>query len=60
MERKITLLFFINLQFSCNEWVSDYCLVPNEQFSSISWQKQVTFGWDDYDDDVHFVLNQHA
>jgi len=28
-------------------------------FSAISWQEQVTFGWHD-NDDVHFVLDQHT
>jgi hypothetical protein len=27
-------------------------------FSAISWGEQVTFQWDD--DEVHFVLDQHA
>jgi uncharacterized protein YcaQ len=42
-----------------DEWVSDCCLMPNEQFSAISWREQVTFWWDD-NDDVRFVLDQHA
>jgi uncharacterized protein YcaQ len=53
------------------EWVSDYCLSPNEQFfsyimartsynfSAISWREQVTIWWDD-DDNVHFVLDEHT
>jgi hypothetical protein len=28
-------------------------------FSAISWWEQVIFQWDD-DDEVHFVLDQHA
>ena len=41
------------------EWVSDCCLAPSEQFSATdtSWQEQVTIQWDD---DVWFVLDQHA
>jgi hypothetical protein len=38
-----------------NEWL----LLNVNNFSAISWQEQVTFQWDD-DDDVHFVLDQHA
>jgi hypothetical protein len=30
-----------------------------KQFSAISWQEQVNFQWDD-DDDIRFVLDQHA
>ena len=40
------------------EWVSDCCLTPIQNFSAISWQEQVNFQWDD--DEVHFVLDQHA
>jgi len=30
-------------------------------FSTISWREQVNFQWDDDDDDeIHFVLDQHA
>ena len=29
-----------------------------KKFSALSWQKQVTFRWDD--DDLHFVLDQQA
>jgi hypothetical protein len=29
-------------------------------FQAISWQEHVRFWWDDVDDDVHFVLDQHA
>ena len=40
--------------------MSDYCLTPNEWlFNYISWREQSTFEWDD-DDDVRFVLTQHA
>ena len=28
--------------------------------SAISWREQVNFQWDDDDDDVRFVLDQHA
>ena len=40
-------------------WVSDYCLMTNEQFFSyIVVRKSYIFGWDH--DDVHFVSAQHA
>ena len=42
---------------SSSEWVSDCCLTPTQQFSAISW-REVNFQWDD--DEVHFVLDQHA
>ena len=43
------------------EWVSDYCFMPREHFSVISWQEQVAFWWDDDDDgDVCFVQDQYA
>jgi hypothetical protein len=29
-------------------------------FSAISWQEQVTFQWDDDDDEVRYELDQHA
>jgi hypothetical protein len=39
-----------------SEWL---LLTPNQQFfSSVSWQEQVNFQWDD--DEVRFVLDQHA
>ena len=39
--------------------MSDNYLTPNEQFLSyISWQEEVILWWDD--DEVHFVLDQHA
>ena len=38
--------------------MSDCCLMPTQQFSAISWQEQVNFQWDD--DEVHFILDQHA
>jgi hypothetical protein len=42
-----------------SEWVSDCCLTPTQQFFSfIMAQEQVNFQWDD--DEVHFVLDQHA
>ena len=34
-------------------WVSDYCLTLNER-------EQVAVWWDNNDDNVHFVLDQHA
>ena len=48
--------------------MNDCCLMPNEKKYSyiISWE-QVTFQWDDdvhfvidQHDDVHFVIDQHA
>jgi hypothetical protein len=38
--------------------MSDCCLTPPQQFSTISWREQVNFQWDD--DEVRFVLVQHA
>jgi len=41
------------------DWVSGCCLMPIQQFFSyISWREQVNFQSDD--DEVHFVLDQHA
>jgi hypothetical protein len=38
------------------EWMSDCCLTP-----LISWREQINFQWyDDDDDEVHFVLDQHV
>jgi hypothetical protein len=37
--------------------VSDYYLMPNEQFQPYHGKNKVHF---DDDDDVHFVLDQHA
>jgi hypothetical protein len=34
------------------EWVGDFCLIPAQQFSAISWREQVNFKWDD--DEVRF------
>jgi hypothetical protein len=40
-----------------SEWVIVvYCQLSN--FSAISWQDQVNFQWGD--DEVHFILDQHA
>jgi hypothetical protein len=42
-------------------WVSQRVIVVYWQvdnFSALSWREQVTFQWND--DDVHFVLDQHA
>jgi hypothetical protein len=33
-----------------NEWVSDWCLTPTQQFLQLQWD----------DDEVRFVLDQHA
>jgi hypothetical protein len=44
-----------------SEWVSEWVSVVQSKFSkfsAISWREQVTFQWDD--DDVHFVLFEHA
>jgi len=40
--------------------VSDCCLMPIQQFFSymISWREQINFQWND--DEVRFVLDQHA
>jgi hypothetical protein len=35
-----------------------FCNVPIHQFSAISWREQVNFQW--HDDEIHFVLDQHA
>ena len=44
--------------YSCERMNINY-LTPNEPFLSyISWQEQVMLQWDD--DEVHFVLDQHA
>jgi len=41
-------------------YLSDCCLTPTQQFFlAISWREQVNFQLDD-DDDVRFVLDQHA
>jgi hypothetical protein len=40
------------------EWVSEWLLFNVNNFSAISWLEQVTFQW--YDDEVSFVLDQHA
>ena len=46
------------------EWMSDYCLRPKWAIFQlhvpyISWRKQVTFWWDDDDNDVLCVLDQY-
>ena len=41
-----------------NEWVSDCCLPPTQEFSSYIMREQVNFQWDD--DEVRFILDQHA
>ena len=40
------------------EWVGDFCLIPAQQFSAISWREQVNFQWDD--DEVRFAQDKHA
>ena len=40
------------------EWVI-VVLCQLSIFSAVSWLEQVDFQWDD-DDEVHFVLDQHA
>ena len=42
----------VNLSWLMSQWVSDGYLMP------ISWRENVNFQWDD--DEVHFVLDQHA
>jgi hypothetical protein len=37
---------------------SEWLLFNVNNFSAISWLEQVTFQW--YDDEVSFVLDQHA
>jgi hypothetical protein len=39
-----------------SEWASEWLLLNAN--SAISWREQVNFQWDD--DDVRFVLDQHA
>jgi hypothetical protein len=35
--------------------------MPNEKTNpAISWREEITFQWDDDDDDVRFILDQHA
>jgi midasin (ATPase involved in ribosome maturation) len=41
-----------------NEWVSDCCLMPNEQFFSYIFERTSYIQWDD--NDVYFVLDQHV
>ena len=41
-----------------DEWVSDCCLMPNEQFVGYIMVNKVTFQWDN--DDVCLVLDHHA
>jgi hypothetical protein len=43
-----------------SEWVSDFCLTPNEQFFSYIMARTSYIQWNDDDDDVQFVLDQHA
>ena len=40
-----------------SEWASDCCLMPNEQFFSYIMARTSYIWWDD---DVRFVLDQHA
>jgi len=40
------------------KWVSDYCLMPTQQFSSYIMGRTSYIQWND--DDVCFVLDQHA
>ena len=54
---------YISYSYQLSEWVCDCCLTPIQQFFSymlcyISWREEVNFQWDD--DEVHFVLDQHA
>jgi hypothetical protein len=41
-----------------NEWLSDYCLTPNEQFSSYFMARTSYFEWND--DEIRFLLDQHT
>ena len=40
------------------EWLSDYCLVSNEQFSSYFMVRTSYFEWKD--DEIRFALDQHT
>jgi hypothetical protein len=42
-----------------SEWVI-VALRQFSNFSAISWREQVNLQWDDNDDEIHFVLDQHA
>ena len=44
--------------FKFVEWVT-VAYLQLGHFSAISWQVQTNFQWDD-DDEIRFVLNQHA
>jgi hypothetical protein len=55
---KIKPIFFIFNECEwVSEWVSEWCQLSN--FSATSWREQDNFQWND-DDEVHFVLDQHA
>ena len=41
-------------------WVSDCCLMPNEQFFRYVMARTSYIQWDDDDNDVHFIPNQYA
>jgi hypothetical protein len=41
-----------------NEWLGDYCIAPNEQFSSYFMARTSYFEW--YDDEIRFPLDQHT
>ena len=41
------------------KWVGDCCLTPKCNFQLHQWQEQVTFQQDN-DEEIHFVLDQHA
>jgi hypothetical protein len=34
--------------------------MPTQQFFSYTWLEQANFQWDDNDDEIRFILDQHA
>jgi len=46
--------------FTKSDWVSDCCLTPNEKFFSYIMAGTSYILWEDDDDGVLFVLDQHA
>ena len=47
--------FYLNIYIG---WVSDCCLMPNEQFFRYFMERTSYIRWDDHD--VCFVIDQHA
>jgi hypothetical protein len=50
--------FILTPLITFNLGMSDYCLTPNEQFFSYTMARTNYIQWDD--DDIHFVLDEHA